>query len=398
MKQEFPRSARDALARQAAADDHPSADLLNGFVEHALGADERAWVTAHLAICGDCRDVVFLTNAAIPDEQRAASANRKGAGAGWSRWGMWKWLAPAMAALVIVGGIVVERHQSLTAHTPANATVTMNARTVNPRMQARDAAPDELNSAAGKNSSAVSAEQPKKTEAASHAAQHVKALMPPEAGAAPKEQTELAQAAPRVGLPRGAWPIPDAQPKTASPVQSSAGPRQVGSNAATAARTQTNIVASQPPSTVAEVANQPATLSSRLEANTRNASGLGASGLSLATRATIVASHWRISAEGHLERSTQPGQWTRSLAEQPVSFRTVAVVGNEVWAGGSGGALFHSSDAGDHWMQIALVADGQSEHGAVQSIRFDSPLAGRVTTDAGTTWSTEDGGKTWSRQ
>ncbi len=67
---ELPRSVREALARQTAADEHPSADLLNGFVEHALAADENARVTTHLSACADCREIVFLASSAV-EEPRA---------------------------------------------------------------------------------------------------------------------------------------------------------------------------------------------------------------------------------------------------------------------------------------------------------------------------------------
>ncbi len=106
---------------------------------------------------------------------------------------------------------------------------------------------------------------------------------------------------------------------------------------------------------------------------------------------------WRITDDGHLQRATASGQWTPVLTDQAVFFHAVALVGGDVWAGGSDGALFHSTDNGEHWTRVALAADGQSAHGAVRSIRFATTTAGQVTTDAGETWSTSDGGKTWSR-
>src|SRR5260221_2821899 len=39
---------------------HPDADLLTAFAEQALSATERDGVLQHLALCGDCRDVVAL--------------------------------------------------------------------------------------------------------------------------------------------------------------------------------------------------------------------------------------------------------------------------------------------------------------------------------------------------
>lgn len=112
----------------------------------------------------------------------------------------------------------------------------------------------------------------------------------------------------------------------------------------------------------------------------------------------ILHAHWRITADGHLERALAGSAWTRVLAEQPVSFRVVAVTGNDVWAGGGDGALFHSADGGEHWNKVVLSAAGQFEHGAVVSIHFDTALQGSVSADSGATWRTADGGQTWSKQ
>ena len=121
---------------------------------------------------------------------------------------------------------------------------------------------------------------------------------------------------------------------------------------------------------------------------------------SLAPTASLAPpqpTRWEITEGGQLQRWTPGAQWTRVLADQPVSFKVVAVVGSEVWTGGSDGALFHSTDGGEHWTRVALVANGQPAQGNIRSIRFDTPAAGQVTTDSGETWSTSDGGKTWSR-
>ena len=51
------------------SDIHPDAESLNAFVEHALEASEREQVLAHLAKCGQCRQVVFLAHEAAAVEQ-----------------------------------------------------------------------------------------------------------------------------------------------------------------------------------------------------------------------------------------------------------------------------------------------------------------------------------------
>ena len=90
--------------------------------------------------------------------------------------------------------------------------------------------------------------------------------------------------------------------------------------------------------------------------------------------------------------------WTRVLADQTATFRVVSVVGNQVWVGGSGGALFHSRNDGQNWAQVALTTPNGPETASIVSIQFDDAQHGTVTTDTGTRWGTIDGGATWSRQ
>ena len=62
MNENIPKPILDALAREATPADHPSADVLAAFVEHALGEAEKQSVTDHLARCGECREIVFLAS------------------------------------------------------------------------------------------------------------------------------------------------------------------------------------------------------------------------------------------------------------------------------------------------------------------------------------------------
>jgi hypothetical protein len=113
---------------------------------------------------------------------------------------------------------------------------------------------------------------------------------------------------------------------------------------------------------------------------------------------SAVRPQWRIGPNGQLERSLAADQWTRVLDDQPVAFHAVGVIGNDVWAGGNGGALFHSSDRGEHWSKVPLAANSNLETGAIVSIRFDDPQRGLVASDSGTRWATTDGGVTWTKQ
>jgi hypothetical protein len=109
---------RAALPKQA----HPAADLLAAFAEQALSATERDGVLRHLALCGDCRDVVALALPAAdmappqaapqtPDEDRVRTAvSRAGASASHKlsfAWPTLRWAALAAGVAVAAAVLLV---------------------------------------------------------------------------------------------------------------------------------------------------------------------------------------------------------------------------------------------------------------------------------------------------
>ncbi|HZP24550.1 MAG TPA: YCF48-related protein [Terriglobales bacterium] len=389
MKQELPTSARKALARQAAAEAHPSADLLSGFVEHALSAAEKERVTTHLASCAECREVVFLAGAAAAEEQQTRQEHPAAAAARRLPWASWKWLAPALATVAIVAGIIVERSlipSNAKPHAPAS-TVAMNA--PQPALPTANNAADEV---IMKRAQPAAASRPRQMQ--------TRKATPPERetqldrSRAPAQQAVLEKKNKTADAEAAAPPPPaitaEAATAPGSTVKSATAANEV--NLQSAGRNE--ITAKALPSTAPSAAAAP-----RESAKTSGAiSGAFGAGLALARRDTPAALRWRITDDGHLERSSTPGEWTRVLAELPISFHSVAVIGSDVWAGGSDGALFHTSDGGEHWSRVELTSGGQTEAGNIQSIRFNTPLQGSVITNSGATWSTSDGGKTWAHQ
>ena len=107
---------------------------------------------------------------------------------------------------------------------------------------------------------------------------------------------------------------------------------------------------------------------------------------------------WSVSDAGKLQRKANG----RSVEVEPAPatiFRQVAAAGIEVWAAGleqtadgQGGALFHSSDAGETWSR---VAGPWTE--PLTSVVVSGVNAGAVTvSSADHSWSSHDGGKTWT--
>lgn len=79
-------------------------------------------------------------------------------------------------------------------------------------------------------------------------------------------------------------------------------------------------------------------------------------------------------------------------------FRAVAANGADVWAGGVNGALYHSTDAGNHWTRILPASSGVALTGDIVSVNFSDAQHGRVSTSTSETWTTGDGGESWQKQ
>jgi photosystem II stability/assembly factor-like uncharacterized protein len=73
-------------------------------------------------------------------------------------------------------------------------------------------------------------------------------------------------------------------------------------------------------------------------------------------------------------------------------------MGTEVWAGGSTGALFHSSDGGNHWTRVVPLFAGSTLTGDVVTVEFSDPQHGKITTSTPEVWTTTDAGQTWQKQ
>jgi hypothetical protein len=151
----------------------------------------------------------------------------------------------------------------------------------------------------------------------------------------------------------------------------------------------------------------------------------------LADRSPALLPRWAISAAGALQRSfdqgrtwqtvdvdANPGDAAASLgvsartsrakvkdAEKALkrdhpnlAFRAVSATGSEVWAGGSGGALYHSIDAGGHWIRVQPSSAGSSLTGDIITLEFPDPQHGKIATSTPEVWTTSDAGQTWQKQ
>jgi hypothetical protein len=382
MNQEIPKPLRNALARQTLGDVHPSPDVLTSFVERTLTPVEGEVVTHHLAHCMECREVVFLASDAAEDEvseerELAAAAIRlsakpayveskvPAAAADDMRGRRWKfrlaWAVPIVAAALLVSGVLtVQLWRSGGQKSAASLPVASNR----PAVTSTEERPATTLSAPPATSTNTPVREAL-TKGSPHAATAARALKVPQA-------TTLAS-----GGPSQPKPVPAAE---------SAPTANFEANGVT--------IGGVAPAVVPAIPTQNGFVSSdagRVQQQAPAVAGFAKS-MSGMYAARAVWPRWRIGSEGQVERSTGPDEWTRVLGDQPVTFRAVAAMGNNVWAGGNGGALFHSSDGGQHWSKVSVASGSNAETGAIVSIHFADPQQGVVVSDSGTRWTTIDGG------
>ena len=517
MKQGIPKSVQDLLARQTAADEHPSADLLNGYMEQSLAASEKTQVTKHLAACSECREIVFLASGVQQEEMVPAVAavaaqpqQVVAPAGGWkSGWVWWKWAVPAVAVIAVAGGVLIQQIRIPERAHPAGATLARNYPTpstattnrnnalvveapARPAAKASQAAPTESKKqpTAGARSSAVAQQAQLQQQARERAIESAQlsslekprpraaagavVAMPPAPRATPTpslvsgdftgtvtdpsgavvanatitlRNNSTGQTRTTTATNNGSYRFSLLQPGTYTVTATASGfskaetTAMINAGQATVgdvklpvgASSQTVEVTSAAPLVQADNADLSTNFDQNVVQNAPNGgndlayrrqsapsisssgagkdqtgaaaslkSGLMGSGQPAAmnklAKAELPRAHWRISADGHLERALPGTAWTRVLADQPVAFRVVATIGSNVWAGGNGGALFHSADQGDSWNKIVLNTKRQAERRAIVSIHFDNAVQGSVTTDSGATWTTSDGGQTWIKR
>ena len=417
----LPKIVRDRLGRtpgDASGVDHPDANLLAGFVERSLTSRERSLVLGHLAQCAECREQVSVALPKLEAEMAGAGA---GVARGWLRWPALRW-GLLVASLVIMGTVALVRQPparsprrqlaSRANVAPASLPpdVTVGAA---PGKAARPASPQETALPKGKSQNDELALSRK--AAPEKAALGRRQEVPPQL----KQEVQSSVAS----LPSKA-PIAASVPGEALPTNPNAfigGSSNQTSNAVVAeaapppAAPKSAVLSQEQPMSVGDAvggaaqAPAPAAVSRQLVGATpkprqaslaKKAPTPAASAAGSNTNATIpMTADWSISASGKVQRSRDGRKsWEELDVDRNVVFRVVFAVGPDVWLGGSKGALYHSTDGGQHWTRVNITTGSTTVADDVLHIEFKDAQRGTVGTAAGETWTTLDVGQHWQKQ
>jgi hypothetical protein len=439
--QNVPKIVHERLRGATPAVNHPDADVLAAFTERSLPERERASVLEHLARCTDCREIVAL---ALPPAEAAETVTRP-ARPGWLNWPVVRW-GLAAAGMVVVASIGFIQYRG--ASRQAAVVAKDSRREISSYVQPAPEPPTAGTVAAPEGeaektldaskvpltapSDRVLAKLPQSkftsnaVPPTAHKAQSRRAFAGPVDGLrayGPKMPTQWQQAQQSPAIP--AWNV-----KAAAPAPSTAGKEQsthgYDTNVPTVSQT---VEVTAAPSRV-ETGNAE-TQVARQEVPSQSAEPQfdAAPGPVKAKPAmTNVIPSWAVSSTGRLQRSFDQGNtWqdvdvALKVSETPnfalaastarakegnagkkapttpaPVFRAVTANGADVWAGGSNGALYHSLDAGSHWLPVVPAAGGAMLTGDVVRLEFSDARHGRVLTSTGEVWITSDDGQTWQK-
>jgi hypothetical protein len=471
---------------------HPDADVLTAFAEQSLPQAERSLVLGHLALCGDCREILALAvpELTFPEKVHEMEVVEGSAVGGWFTWPTLRWGFVAAGIFVVGFGVLQYQKNARMASVAVskNAVPPIVANETQSQSRPSPALPEAANAR-------------DKTTAVSNGAETMDFENKTADKAVPKAPSRLASRALNTRQSTGAASGsvvsgylahgPLVNQNQANQLNQG---KQSGQQSAVALQGRVNPPYAPVPSEIrdgpaaASASVGPVTVESqplngrdmtqlqplqnqRLDQQSQDSGsaegkerrkpldGVAASPTSKVLKSSpqqaeatvgdaMAVANWTISSTGGLQRSFDQGrswqdvnvnagrssgaavaqvsvsmnlekesaaakqddkaQAKKDEAEKdeadkkksapPIVFRAVSANGADVWAGGSSGLLFHSSDSGGHWIPVVPATDDAALTGDIVSLEFADSQHGKVTTTTSETWLTGDGGKTWRKQ
>jgi hypothetical protein len=440
--EQVPKIVSQRLQATAEPAVHPDANVLAGFAEKSLTERERVQVLDHLGQCLDCRDVVLRASVELVSAP-GASAERGRSGwlhgsslhGSWLRGPVLRWGAVAACLVVVSAAVMLRRERSAStepalvassSRQPASGVTSENKApetaatpTVSGGLPATNSALPSLQASRRDLTARPGAKQLARSEALKGRVP----ASPPAAGPDENTAAEVAEGTPPQLESRASRYQKKRELQEENQTVEVNGEAAIlnTENAKVASETETVTVTAQggPSTTLADTvtgrakdAKEPQPKSGAGAALSLSASAAplpaGANRQSSARTASnmvqlrnpmTLTPRWTLSPDGVLERSLDGGRtWETVPVAATAALRALAAEGFEIWVGGAAGALYHSSDIGQHWVQVTPTADGKALGADIIGITFTDASHGKLTTSNHETWITSDAGQSWERK
>lgn len=412
--------------------EHPDANLLAAFVEKNLTERERTQVLNHLSQCADCREVAAFTlpaQVAVAEPARVAAVWRL---IHWPvlRWGTMAAVLGALSLVVVLHTSVRKQHPEISKEMPSptpaenmtGASQSVSAPPPAPtppaiarakvEMPARESAGDwTVAGNASGSQQELGLNDYHARAPARHEVSKMASSRPP--GTLKAENAQAANATREArggsGLTAEALPVPPppsapADEPLASSGEAGKATAELRGNLQAWRATSPSVAVGGGNSgtgaaqTTAAKAAPRAAARATVQVAAQARMGEMASRQELKLVAGPPVTLWSVSSDGKVQRSTDRGKTFEPISvAHGIRFQAIAASGNDVWAGGTGGALFHSIDAGATWTRIAINFGANTITETIAAIQVHDPQHLTVTTVSGSGWISEDGGQHWHK-
>src|SRR6266481_7943392 len=451
---EVPKIVYDRLRAALPEQAHPDADLMTAFAEQALSATERDGVLQHLALCGDCRDVVALALPAADlvaapiasetDGLQTTASRSRGPHKLSFAWPTLRWAALAAGAVVAAAVLLVHpgklnqatpsAHQQITPSAPAasgpqiaSSSVPSSQIATSPNNQyavlAKDEAEPKSELRLSKKLKAGQAVKPAQAESGMLLADNKKdSGQAGKPSAAPSDRDRVfaydapsSRAATETVEVSGAAAAVTTEPSAENALMArNETPRD---DAPAIEKAKPALQEMETMETNEQVKTEAAAVPGPARAQTRNV--MSAAKLASPASPTLARNvTWAIKA-GVLQRSLDSGQSWQDALHAVHPLLCYASHNEDVWTGGQAGTLFHSANSGVTWVQVQpsikarqLSSDithidmrNDDLHGDLYNNTRDElrgyargPAEILLSTSNNEIWSSADGGKTWAKK
>ncbi len=442
---EVPKIVYSRLRAGGSSAGHPDADLLTAFAEQALSPEEREGVLQHLAVCGDCREVVAIALPAsesvrVPqvasEEATVTTIRQARARRNWFGWlGL---RGVAVAAGVVVASVLILRSGKPPQSRVENTVASVSKQAEPPLEEAASAKPAAppveraFSDTAKSDELRTSKDEARQAQLKSQFSKELKIestrkpaeLAKMQAGAAlgdmkRADRGEADKLAPVAAPPAMSGAISGGSVSQAAGVPASADqqapPASAEAVTAKAVTETVEVTAASPLVQTADAstnqsltvmgrnmedipvvkAKAPAPSQKAATAARTKKQALGASSNYAYDASAQPAAIWQLS-EGTLQHSLNAGTNWQTVLRSDHPLLCHATRGTDIWAAGQAGTVFHSTDGGVTWTQLHPTAKDQPLTADVTGIDLQKPGEAMFTTITGERWTTMDNGKTWS--
>jgi hypothetical protein len=360
---QFVRSRLELGQRQSP--DHPDSNLLLAFAERNESPREHANILEHLAGCAECREVLALMSRRHGPDTLLEQGLSKSRASSWR----WRFAAAAGLACLAVSTVWWMPLFKSSPHFASRPAIINQLPSSSPPVSTINDSEVSKAQIYDLNQKSVArkleASEPAGRSSVTSRAKPANELKSNDSISLTAQQTEAQVTTPAPAAPQGTKSRPTLP--------------SAGSNTAPPLALRKDLIA---PKAVFSAADRATPLETLMRAPRPHEN----------TVWTLDA----IPKDGTIQKSDDGGRtWLTIHIDDTTRFYALSASGSDVWLGGVGGKLFHTSNSGVHWAEITISNERARLTGSITEIEVTPDGTIKLKTDSGETWASDDRGVHW---